>query len=187
MGLGMNLPYYIYKEVDEDGSIVYTELGERDNFYMYSWLRLVLNMMVPVLLVIIFNALLIGTVIASQRQVEARISHTTRRYQQTRLTIMMISISSVFVICHSLEPIAQSELYKYIFGPCSTYTTAYRTIRVLANTLELFSFATNFIFYCIFNSEFLKRLKETLCCCVSAKVSPPNNAVTEVHVIGKDR
>ena len=183
MGLGMNIPYYLYKEVGEDGAIVYTELGESENFYIYSWARLVLNMLIPVILVIIFNALLIRTVVTSQRQVRATQNTTDgrQRHQQTRMTLMMISISGVFVICHSLEPIAQSELYKSIFGPCSTYTTAYRAIRVVANTLEILSFATNFISYCSFNSEFRKCLRQALCCCTLVKVEPSAKLnITEV-------
>ena len=192
-GLAMNMPYFFEKAVNEEGQIVFTEFGTSPEVEIYGWTRLVLNKIVPIVLVVIFNALLVATVVANTKQSKTMVFPNTvqakRRQQQTRLTIMMICISSVFVICHSMEPFAHSGLYKAAFGTCSVYTLAYKIIRVTVNTLEAFSFASNFIFYCFFNTEFLQILRLRICCCLSKKIRPAeavsDPGETNINAVGK--
>ncbi|KAK2164883.1 hypothetical protein LSH36_58g22034 [Paralvinella palmiformis] len=176
-GFAMNMSYFFYKEVDENGEMVYTEYGQSEGFVRYSWARLILNKIVPIAIIIIFNTLLVVAVVRSQRQAKSTSDVSSnvsvrRRRQQTRLTVMMISISFMLAVCHSFEPFAHSGLYRTIFGQCSTHTTQYQLVRVVANTLEALSFASNFIFYCVFNGEFSKRLRLLLCCCLYKRTAP---------------
>jgi hypothetical protein len=191
-GLGMNMPYFFEKAVDEEGHVIFTEFGSSPEVEMYSWVRLVLNKIVPIILVVVFNVMLVVTVIGSTKQNRSVVLPNTvqarRQYQQTRLTIMMISISAVFVVCHIMEPFAHSGLYKAAFGPCGVYTLAYKIIRVVVNTLEVFSFASNFIFYCIFNTEFLHILRLRICCCLLKKIGPAvssDDGETSINTVGK--
>ena len=177
-GLAMNAPYFFYKEVDDNGETTYTEYGQSEGFAHYSWARLILNKILPIVIIIVFNSLLVSAVVRSRRQakstsdvVPSNVS-VRRRRQQTRLTVMMISISFMLAVCHSFEPFAHGGLYKTIFGPCSTHTTEYQLVRVVANTLEALSFASNFVFYCLFNGEFLKTLRVALCCCLYRRTVP---------------
>ena len=165
VAVGMNMPYFFYKFVDKDGNIVRTEFGNQ-GFEDYGWARLALNKIIPIIIVVIFNSLLVATVAEGLKRTKmlTDTAQARRRHEQSRLTIMMVSISAVFIVCHSVEPLTTQELYTAMFGPCSIYTTTYKALTVVTNTLETFSFASNFIFYCAFNSDIVKILKQNLCC-----------------------
>ena len=77
---------------------------------------------------------------------------------------MLVSISVVFLLCHFLEPMSHSVLYGAIFGECAVYTEAHLIQVMVTNTLEMFSYASNFVFYCIFHLRFRRFLKRMLCC-----------------------
>ena len=184
LALGMNMPYFFFKEVDDQGQKIYTDFGNSDEYQQYEWARLVLNKVVPLIMIVISNMVLGITVVMRMRQARtvalSEAMQVQRQRQQTRVSVMMISISAILVACHVMEPFIHTDVAQAVFGPCSIYTDAYKTLSVVVNTLEVFSHASNFIFYCVFNSSFREGLRELVCSHrLRHKVTPLNTVSTK--------
>jgi hypothetical protein len=76
---------------------------------------------------------------------------------------MLVSILIVFVLCHLVEPLSHSSLFAELWGVCEVYSEGHFTQIMVTNGLEWFSFASNFIFYCIFHKQFQESLKKACC------------------------
>ena len=176
LALGLNIPFFLYREVDDEGEIVKTEFGNSDGYQTYQWVRLMVGKVIPLVIIIICNTILVVTVILQMRQATTvaftEASQLQRHRQQIRLTVMMISISLMLVICHCMEPFIHDGIAVVVFGPCSIYTDAFKVLSVVVNTLEVLSYTTNFVFYCAFNDDFRRGLDYLLCCCLSNKIEP---------------
>ena len=85
---------------------------------------------------------------------------------QMKITAMVVSISVVILICHILEPFSHTALFTSLFGVCSMHGVGHTVLLTTTNILETISYASNFLFYCIFNQQFAKTLK-SLCECDS--------------------
>ncbi len=181
--LGINMPYFFYQTLDENGNIVKTDFGEGFGFYCYMWIRLTFVKFLPIILATAFNILLLVTVRSVQAQVgqmvvmatRQSVAMTTRRSiddqgrrhgQQLRLVSLVVAISVVFVLCNVLEPFTHSRIYAGMFGECSLNSEAYRILRVVSNILEMFSFAINFVLFCMFSRQFRLACSRLLCCCI---------------------
>ena len=93
-----------------------------------------------------------------------------RQTAQTKMTAMLTSISTVFVICHSLEPFVHTPVYTSISGPCGIYSELYNFLVITVNVSEAISYASNFISYWIFNKQFIITLKLMTSCMRTSKV-----------------
>lgn len=82
-----------------------------------------------------------------------------RRRQEHLVTAMLVSISTTFVVCHCTEPFIHANVYAAFGGPCSIYEPEYNVRRVVVNILEMFSYAINFVFFCIFERQFRAALR----------------------------
>ncbi|ELU13493.1 hypothetical protein CAPTEDRAFT_216221 [Capitella teleta] len=80
-----------------------------------------------------------------------------------RVSVMLVSILITFVLCHLLEPLSHSSLFAVLWGVCEVYSESHYTQIMVTNGLEWFSFASNFIFYCIFHKQFQDSLKKSCC------------------------
>jgi hypothetical protein len=58
-----------------------------------------------------------------------------------------------------MEPFSYSAVYGAIHGRDAVHQEAHMTQLMITNTLELVSFACNFVFYCAFLKPFQKTLK----------------------------
>ena len=153
----INIPYFFYQILDEDGNLVKTEFGDGFGFYCYLSARLVFVKFLPIILATIFNILLLVAVKSARTQVERNVAMTVddqdrRHGQQMRLVSLVVAISVVFVACNVLEPFIHPGIYGGMFGECALDSDLYRTMRVVVNILEMFSLAINFILLWLFNS-----------------------------------
>lgn len=175
----IHIPYFFYRDISADGTREYTKFGESDAFKVYSWFRTILAKYIPIIVVIIFNLLLLASVCQSNKKMKTKVlpqsSVNRRQQQQMKCTAMLLGITFTFVICHMMEPFIHETIYKAIFGPCSILTETYRNSVMTVNILEAASFASNFIFYCVFNKEFAKGVKEVFKC--KNCLSPKNNDI----------
>ena len=61
-----------------------------------------------------------------------------RRIQaQNRMTVMLLSISTVFVLSNILEPFIHASIYSTLFGECSLESADYETFRMFGNLFEV--------------------------------------------------
>ena len=74
---------------------------------------------------------------------------------QNKTTLMLLTISSVFVLCNLLEPFSYVNIYTAIFGKCSDETTQFEIFRMFASILQSMTYASNFLSYCLFYNLFL--------------------------------
>ena len=166
--IAINFPYHFYRVVSDTDCREYTDFAASVGFEVFSWLRTCLVKYIPILIVSIFNILMLVAVCRLNKKRRTMIfpeSSIQRRQQlQTKCTAMLLSITITFVFCHIMEPFIHTTVYTTLFGYCSIYTMTYRTIAMLVNLFETFSYAINFIFYCVFNKEFARRMKEFLKC-----------------------
>ena len=167
-----NLPYFFYYDFDKSMEYItvdpiYTEFAGSIYFEIFSWTRLVLVKYIPITTVVIANGILIKATWVSLRKsstMQTTLSMSRRSQAQTRMTAMLLSISTLFVVCNVLEPLVLPDVYTTLFGKCSQYSDQYNILLMTANILELVSFASNFLCYCIFNRSFRMTLGRCFPC-----------------------
>ena len=167
-----NLPFFfkydLYKTMASNKTEpIRTDFAKSVYFNVWSWIRLALVKYIPITTVTISNAILIRATWLSMSK--TRLMQTTytlqrRTQKQTKMTKMLLSISTVFIVCHALEPFIQSEIYQTMFGECSHHSSDYHILLLVVTLAEAVSFASNFISYCSFNRCFTLTLKKLLRC-----------------------
>ncbi len=167
----LNLPYYFYKRVTMDGQEL-TEFGNSAGMEIFTWIRMVLTKFLPIIVVSVLNILLLITVRRANlkaRQLQTLELQKKRLHSQSKMTGMLLSITFVFLACNIVEPFSHSTIYETIFGECSSMTEQYATYRMITNLLEIVSYSSNFVSFCVFNKQFVNMLKAILPCCDAVK------------------
>lgn len=134
----------------------------KGNFYtVWSWIRLFLTKIFPILSVIFLNALLVHFVWKNFRDSHTKVMAlgTVRkgdawRRKHGRLTVMLIGISAVYLLCNIPEPFSHYAIFAALFGEENRLTAGHFIFRVIINILEATWFAINFLFYFGFNRNF---------------------------------
>ena len=177
----MSFPmFYYYEDLSaENNTLTISTFGKSENYEIYSWIRMFLARLIPIIVVICCNIILIKTTWKKNRRISMVMGlpstiQTRRTQTQKKLTYMLLSISTVFVVCNAAEPFAHSGVYKVIFGVCSIYTADYYTLGVFVNIFEFIAFASNFVSYCVFHQHFRDTLKLVITCRKN-KITPINN------------
>lgn len=167
-----HIPYFFTRRVSDSGHKEYTDWAKSFGYNVYSWIRLFFVKLLPLFLAAVFNCLLIKIVWNANQKRKSLVYPTTvqirRQRMQVRTTGMLITVSLVFLLCNIMEPFIHSGVYTSLFGRCSIYTETYALLRTVSNTLEMLSFATNFIVYCLFMKQFVVALSAK-CICVKDK------------------
>ena len=172
VALIFNIPFWFYYDAAttlDTGVSTVSNFGNSLVFEIWSWARVILGKIIPIVGVIVFNAILVKVTWMNNKKYRTMILATfmfkKRQKAQERMTAMLISISTVFAITHALEPFLINNIYTEIAGPCSNYSDVYNTLLMCVNTAECVSFASNFVSYCCFNKQFVDSLKEMFSCC----------------------
>lgn len=167
----LSFPYYFYYQgiSVSDSTLTRSDFAESVGYEVYAWIRMFLAKLIPIVIVTICNAILIKTTRTKTRRISAIAVMPERmaaRRQETqgRLTVMLLSISTVFVLCNIAEPFANSQIYKEMFGEDSVNEDDFYILIMVVNMLEFIAFASNFISYCIFHKHFVATLKALLLC-----------------------
>lgn len=93
-----------------------------------------------------------------------------------RISAMLISISAMFVVCHVMEPFSYTAVYGAIYGRDKIHNEAHMTQMMITNSLELVSFASNFVFYCAFYKPFQKTLRSLCRRCTKDAIAGENRS-----------
>ena len=182
----MYLPYFFLREIEDEPPPGYTEWGTSAGAEVYSWIRMVIVKTIPTTVVAVLNGMLLAHIWRLNKRRKTIVqpaggskTNNSRNQLQFRATAMVVSISVVFVFCHIVEPFSHSGLFSTLFGLCSLYNDSHRVLLITTNIAEVFSYATNFYFYCLFNKQFRGVLKH--CCCPSSEPLPIENTHTAAH------
>ena len=184
--LAVNFPYFFHRTPSSDPhEVVYTDWSLGSGYTAYTWCRMFLVKLIPITLVAVFNCMLLKAVYDANKRRKTMVAplhnQAQRHKRQVRTTGMLITISCIFLLCHFLEPFIHSGIYSFLFGVCALYDDGYAIFRMVVNTLEMFSFASNFIVYCIFNRQFLVAL--ALICHCKSKDSMSNSTLQDVSTV----
>ena len=185
-----NIPfifYYDHVPNMEDSDLVLSSFAQTIWFDVYSWVRLVCVKLMPLILVATFNIIIVNITWRNHKRVNSLggfqpPGRDKRNDSQYKMTKMLLSIATVFLITRVLEPFIHPSIYTSMFGTCSDFSTSYNVLLVIANVAESISFASNFISYCVYNQQFVITMRALLGCGPTTshvKVLPLNQ-------IGKD-
>ena len=166
---------FFYEDIQGNKKLVESEFGLSLGYEIYSWIRMFLTKIIPIILVASTNVALVRVTFMKNKTLKAVIFpaavFSKRVKAQHRMTAMLLSISFTFVFCHATKPLLNSRVFSTLFGPCSTKTTEYGQLRVVILSLEMISCASNFVYFSIFHPFFLQTLK--FCCkCGGIKIRP---------------
>ncbi len=167
-----NLPFFFQYDLNKTMASnktepIRTDFSQSVYFNVWSWIRLALVKYIPITIVTISNAVLIRATwlsMSKTRLMQTTYSLQRRTQKQTKMTKMLLSISTVFIVCHALEPFIQPEVYQTMVGECSHYSSDYHILLLAVTLAEAVSFASNFVSYCTFNKCFTITLKRMLRC-----------------------
>ena len=172
-----NIPFWFDYDVDvtlATGILTFSIFFQSTFYEVWLWIRIFIVKIIPICAVVIFNCILLKTTWINNNKYKVMnvppVMSEKRQTAQTRMTVMLTSISTVFVICHSLEPFVHTPVYKSIAGPCGIYSELYNFLLVTVNVFESISYACNFISYWIFNKQFVITLKLMASCMRTRKV-----------------
>ena len=168
-----------------------TEFGERKSYTVgYTWTNSALFSFAPLVLLSIFNSLLVKSVwkAAQIRKAMAGASSSDSRQErhtkeQTRITIMLISVVLVFLLCQM--PSAIVNVYTATVAASRDFTEyEVCTLRISGNILNFLvqiNSTTNFILYSYFSTKFRKTFKRLLCSCLGKDIRQ-ENIFSDIHM-----
>ena len=86
--IAINIPYFFFKTVDDDGNAVNTEFSETLGFQIYTWVRMSCVKIVPIVTVGVANVLLIKIVVDMNRKRKNAVAPpaAAERRQQVQVT-----------------------------------------------------------------------------------------------------
>ena len=153
--IGLNMPYYFIQRVQKDAIVIETEFGSSDGYVVYNYIRSFLAKYIPMVIVTWASIALCMALLRHKKKqsslVSSEASASSKRQHWKRLS-MILGISLMLVACQSFEPLTTPPVAKAITGnECVVYTETHRSLAMLAVTLETLSYASNFIFYFMFN------------------------------------
>lgn len=150
----------------------YTEFSQQPSYQLgYYWWFVALFTFTPLILLSVFNSLLINLVWKAnkKRQLLSQTRVTgepdKRHKEQTRVTMMLISVVLIFLVCQT--PQAVLLIYRsYV----ETANIAYSEdiMKILGNICNLLvqvNASVNFFLYSYFSSKFRRTFKQVICRC----------------------
>ena len=164
----LNLPFFFPYKVTEANAITHTYFGQSKGFTVYSWIRVSLAKLVPIVILAVMNTLLVLEIWKAnkrrKRMVFQNDPDARRQRAQNKLTVMLICVSVMFLIAHLLEPFSHAQVYTSLFGECKLVTDEYKIFRLISNILEVSSYSLNFVVYSAFNAMFRRALLTLVPC-----------------------
>ena len=160
--------FFIHEDITGNKPVERNEFSRSEFYSIHNWIRMFVVKIIPIISVTVLNLLLIKIVKTGTREmVDKNVPYSLiekTRKAQNQMTIMLLSISTVFLFSHILEPFGHPSIHSTMFGECSVETTEFETFRMFGNVLERISFASNLISYCLFHRQFLVYLKQLFPC-----------------------
>lgn len=170
------LPYaFKYDIVYIQGNATHTpmrlmpsELGKNKEFFeIYGVTLNVIYRFVPITLVLVLNMriIIITRKTCSSRKLMGTLDAKVYSNEQTRITLMLVTVSLLFVLC-TLPGAIQSVLSHYLEGYTMTgqHRYVFQCFSYIIYSLETFSSSVNFLIYMVMSKKFSKTYKEMFCC-----------------------
>ena len=169
LAICFNIPLFLhYEDISGDHDVERSDFAKSVGYEVYSWIRMFVVKIIPIVSVSVLNIALVRLMRVNSKNLKVMIFPVAifaKRVQaQNRITVMLLSISTVFVFSHLLEPFIHASIFSTIFGECSIETAEYETFRMFGNLFETVSYASNFVVYCIFNPTFIIFVKQLFGC-----------------------
>lgn len=189
---------FYYDKISDDHLLQTSDFGESTGYEVYAWFRTFVAKIIPIIFVTVLNFGLIKIMRTSTKAVKTVVVPfavlESIRKSQNRMTVLLLNISTVFVMSHILEPFCHSSVFSSLFGECSVQTHEYQQFKMFGNLFETISFASNFVTYCIFHRIFLMHIlclktrkvsHKTLSCSLQHtwNVSSHRNVSIKYHLI----
>ncbi|KAK2725582.1 FMRFamide receptor-like isoform X2 [Artemia franciscana] len=164
----------------------FSPLGNDETYRQgYYWFTSLMFVFFPLLLLTIFNAYLINSVRKSgllRRQMINEKSDEKSQNQETRITIILISVVIVFIVCQL--PTALILIYTSSVNPSpnSYVSEMLRGLGNIFNFLMSINAACNFILYCALSDKYRKSFLKIFCRCLlkDREFSPQHTLVSSV-------
>ncbi|KAL8605173.1 hypothetical protein ACOMHN_031114 [Nucella lapillus] len=145
------------------------------NVYYLVYFNSVFHFIFPFLVICILNAMIIARLFKRRRHVPRNQRRSAQAESESKLTVMILSLTAVFCVCQVLAAIeliiVQLEKdYTARLGHCSHPCEAFSAF---AETMTVVNSATNFMLYSIFGEKFRRA-----CCryvCLVVKKQPANS------------
>ena len=151
--------FFYYDDVSGDESLQRSEFAKSTGYEEYSWIRVFIIQLIPIITVAVVNIALVRIIRINNEKLRYMVLPGTvvvKRIQaQNKTTVMLLSISSVFVLCNLLEPFSYVSIYTAIFGECSDESIEFEIFRMFASIFQTMTYASNFVSYCLFHNLFL--------------------------------
>ncbi|XP_035222972.1 FMRFamide receptor-like [Stegodyphus dumicola] len=153
----------------------YSELGRNPVYKsVYYWFISVVFIMIPFILLAVFNAFLIKSVHSSKSR---RKTMTRRREtgdqarQESKITVMLIAVVILFLICQL--PTAVILLYEafHHVTPSSNEDLLLRGLGNIFNFLMAINAAGNFVLYCLLSQKYRRTFLVIFCPCLKGKIT----------------
>ena len=157
--IGFCIPlFFYYDPVTDNDSLQRSEFAKSLGYEIYSWIRVFIVQLIPIITVAALNFALIRIIKVSNEKLRYMVlpgAVVVKRIQsQNKTTIMLLSISSVFVLCNLLEPFSYVSVYTVIFGECSDKSMEFEIFRMFACIFQSVTYGSNFVSYCVFHNLF---------------------------------
>lgn len=187
----INVPFFFYMQIEEGTQCLsLSSFGKSKLHDIWSWTRLFIAKIIPIIVVFAFNFMLLRMIWLRKKLKKTGCHQDLAKIRrkssgpQTKLTLMLLSISTIFLICHFGEPFIQAGVVSVLFPSPShsdPNSDIYFILRACFNLLEMISFSTNFFFFVIFNDQFRICLRMACSVICANRVRPiePNPTVLE--------
>ena len=169
MAICFNIPLFMYYEdLTGDEDVGRSDFADSVGYEVYSWIRMFVVKIIPIILVAVLNIALVRLMRVKSNNLKMMIfpmAIFAKRVQaQNRMTVTLLSISTVFLFSNILEPFIHASIFSTMFGECSIETAEYETFRMFGNLFETVSYASNFVAYCAFNPIFTQYVRHLFGC-----------------------
>lgn len=140
---------------------------------VYYWLLVVMNTIVPLLILIVFNTFLVRSVHLSRRQRNTMTLRTRPdssrepSCQENKITVMLIAVVILFLVCQM--PSAVLLIYTTFDDSRSTF------ILVLGNFFNFLvcvNASGNFVLYCLLSNKYRRTFVNMFCPCLQSRFNP---------------
>ena len=118
------LPLFFYLgDISVDYPVEISDFARSAGYEVYSWIRMFIVQLIPITSVAGFNIALIRMIKVNKKNMRRMVLpfavFAQRIQSQNKITVMMLSISSVFVLGNLLEPFTKVSIVTSMFGDCS--------------------------------------------------------------------
>ena len=174
----VHVPAY-FAQMVEGRQLVPSLFSHSDGFHVYLWIKTVTSKMLPILLIIISNVMLITAVVFVRRKRAMLIRPSPEvtgtdvikvspsavvDHAELRISVVLISLSLIYIVSHLPEPFTDPRLVQFLFGPCSTHTHGYRAFKAAVLAAETLSYGITIVPYTALSAVYRATLWDLLRC-----------------------